>query len=215
METPLLEKILERPDAYRLMEKMQSALEQEQTLRKHFYEIVEENRKMEFINGEIVFHSPVKKRHNGATLHLAKIFDEYAITHDLGYVGVEKIMISLTRNDYEPDICFFREEVAAMFTEDQMQFPAPDFVVEVLSPSTEKHDRETKLVDYAAHGIREYWLVDPIRQTVEQHILEGEFYELIFKSSEGTIHCHEMTGLSFPVAAIFDRKVNQQVVKNL
>lgn len=215
METLLLEKMLERPDAYRLMEKMQTALEQERALREHFYEIVEENRKMEFINGEIIFHSPVKKRHNSATVYLANIFENYAARYDLGYVGVEKIMISLTRNDYEPDICFFREEVAATLAEDQMQFPAPHLVVEVLSPSTEKHDRETKLVDYAAHGIREYWIVDPIRQTVEQYILEGEFYELLFKSSEGTIHCHEMKGLSFPIAAIFDRKVNQQIVKSL
>lgn len=211
----LLEKVLERPDAFRLMEKMNTALTQEQTLRQHFYEIVEENRKMEFINGEIIFHSPVKKRHNSATLALAKIFDEYAISYDLGYVGVEKIMISLTRNDYEPDICFFREEVAATFAEDQMQFPAPDFVVEVLSPSTEKNDRETKLIDYAAHGIEEYWIIDPGKQTVEQYVLEGEFYELVFKATEGTLHCRVMTGLSFPVAAIFDRKINRQVVRSL
>ena len=138
METLLLEKMLERPDAYRLMAKMQTALEQEQALRKHFYEIVEENRKMEFINGEIIFHSPVKKRHNSATIYLANIFENYTARYDLGYVGVEKIMISLTRNDYEPDIVFFREEIAATLAEDQMQFPAPDFVVEVLSPSTEK-----------------------------------------------------------------------------
>lgn len=211
----LLEKVLERPDAFRLMEKMHTALTQEQTLRQHFYEIVEENRKMEFINGEIIFHSPVKKRHNSATLALAKIFDEYAIVHDLGYIGVEKIMISLTRNDYEPDICFFREEVAATFADDQMQFPAPDFVVEVLSPSTEKNDRETKLIDYAAHGIEEYWIVDPDKRTVEQYILEGEFYELAFKATDGTLHCRVLAGLSFPVAAIFDRKINRQVVRSL
>lgn len=211
----LLEKVLERPDAFRLMEKMHTALTQEQTLRQHFYEIVEENRKMEFINGEIIFHSPVKKRHNSATLYLAMIFEMYADVHDLGYIGVEKIMISLTRNDYEPDICFFREEVAATFADDQMQFPAPDFVVEVLSPSTEKNDRETKLIDYAAHGIEEYWIVDPDKRTVEQYILEGEFYELAFKATDGTLHCRVLAGLSFPVAAIFDRKINRQVVRSL
>lgn len=211
----MLSNLLERPDAYRLMEKLRMALEQEQALRQHFYETVEENQKMEFINGEIVFHSPVKKRHNSATLHLAKLFDAYAVSHDLGYVGVEKIMISLTRNDYEPDICFFREDVAATFAEDQVQFPAPDFVVEVLSPSTEKHDRETKLVDYAAHGIREYWIVDPMRQTVEQYVLEGELYELLFKATEGILHCRVMTGLSFPVTAVFDRKVNAQIARTL
>ncbi|MEY4539280.1 MAG: hypothetical protein RLZZ306_1037, partial [Bacteroidota bacterium] len=34
----------------------------------------------------------------------------YSDIHQLGFVGIEKIMITLTRNDYEPDICFFKKE---------------------------------------------------------------------------------------------------------
>lgn len=52
---------------------------------------------------------------------------------------IEKATIGLTRNDYEPDICFFTAEKAAQFTEDQMIFPTPDFVVE--NP-LEKHRRQ-------------------------------------------------------------------------
>ena len=44
---------------------------------------------------------------------------------------------------------------------------APDLVVEILSASTEKWDRTAKRRLYAAHGVREYWIVDPAAQTVE------------------------------------------------
>jgi Uma2 family endonuclease len=38
-------------------------------------------------------------------------------------------MVSLTRNDYEPDVCFFGNDKAKNFTPKQAQFPAPDFIV--------------------------------------------------------------------------------------
>lgn len=215
METLSIEKALQRPDAYLFVEKLHAALDIERAQREHFYEIVEENRKMEFINGEIIFHSPVKKWHNTATGNVFMLFNTYAIQHDLGYVGIEKIMISLTRNDYEPDVCFFRKEVADTFADDQMQFPAPNLIVEVLSPSTEKHDRETKFIDYAAHGVQEYWIIDPKREFIEQHILQGEFYDLRIKATDGAVHCAVMPGLSFPVRAIFDRAECSRVVRGM
>lgn len=42
----------------------------------------------------------------------------------------------------------------------------PEIVVEVVSPSSSKRDYDEKPSEYAALGIREYWIVDPIRQTV-------------------------------------------------
>lgn len=150
-----LEQALQMPDAVLFAQKLDSALKAEKKKRQHFYEIVEENKKMEFINGEIFFHSPVKLRHNSATKLLCKLIDTFVAKHKLGFVGIEKIMVSLTRNDYEPDICFFGNDKAKDFKRNQMQFPAPDFAVEVLSKSTEKNDRETKFQDYAAHGVKE------------------------------------------------------------
>ena len=55
-----VEQTLEMPDVVLFAQKLQAALEAEQRKRRHFYEIVEENKKIEFINGEIVFHSPVR-----------------------------------------------------------------------------------------------------------------------------------------------------------
>lgn len=53
---------------------------------------------------------------------------------------------------------------------------APDLVVEVLSPGTEKKDKGYKKDLYEKHGVREYWLVDPDGRTVEVYLpKEGKF----------------------------------------
>ncbi|MEJ7860707.1 MAG: Uma2 family endonuclease [Pyrinomonadaceae bacterium] len=209
------ENILEMPNAFLLVGKVQSRLADEQKKRSYFYEIVEENKKMEFINGEIVFHSPVKLQHNSATKLLCGLLNVFVIKHKLGFVGIEKIMISLTRNDYEPDICFFGSEKAKSFTAKQMKFPAPDFIVEVLSNSTAKNDRETKFQDYAAHGVAEYWIVDPEKQSVEQYLLQNEEYELLLKAKDGTIESVVLPNFKIPIRAIFDELENLEALTKL
>ena len=46
---------------------------------------------------------------------------------------------------------------------------APDFIAEVLSPSTARYDKITKCNLYQRSGVREYWIVDPDRKTVTAH----------------------------------------------
>ncbi|MEZ4636403.1 MAG: Uma2 family endonuclease [Caldilineaceae bacterium] len=94
------------------------------------------------------------------------LLDTYVNAHQLGYVGYEKAVGLLSRNDYEPDICFFNAATAAVFEPDQMRFPAPDFVVEVLSAPNSRPMIGIKFEDYAAHGVREYWIIDPDAETV-------------------------------------------------
>jgi len=209
------ESILEMPNAFLLVDKVKSRLADEQKRRRHFYQIVEENKKMEFINGEIVFHSPVKLQHNDATFLLGMLLKAFVNKNKLGFVGIEKIMISLTRNDYEPDICFFEKEKAKNFKRKQLQFPAPDFVVEVLSDSTAKNDRETKFQDYAAHGVTEYWIVDADKQTIEQYFLQNEQYELVLKAKDGTIESVALPKFKIPIRAIFDEDENLKTLTRL
>lgn len=49
---------------------------------------------------------------------------------------------------------------------------APDVVMEILSPSTQRHDRLVKLELYQRAGVREYWIVDPDSRTVQVFLLE-------------------------------------------
>lgn len=56
---------------------------------------------------------------------------------------------------------------------------APDWICEVLSPSTARFDRIRKLAAYASHGVRHAWLVDPLARSLEVFRLEGGRWVLI------------------------------------
>ena len=199
-----LEQLLRSPRLPEAMRRLQAATRAEAKKRRHFYDVVTEQQKAEFINGEIVVHSPVKYQHNQASLRLATLLDAHARRYALGSVGHEKLLIILTRNDYEPDICFFGHEKAQTFTPSQSKFPAPDLIVEVLSESTEAIDRGIKFEDYASHGVTEYWIVDPVAETIEQYLLQDGVYQLAVKVKTGTITSAVVTGFEIPVRAVFD-----------
>lgn len=124
-------------------------------------------------------------------------------------------MITLTRNDYEPDICFFKKEKARNFQQKQTLFPAPDWVIEILSEGTKERDRGLKLKDYQAHKIEEYWIIDPDNETIEQYHLVGDQYELILKSAEGTIKSFAMEGFQILIRSVFDDALNLEMLQKL
>ena len=92
-----LNQILEMPNAAILAEQIKTALEREKAEREYFYQTIDENRKMEFINGEIVFQSPAKLRHVSTVGLLLRLIGIHVDKHGLGFVGSEKMLISLTR----------------------------------------------------------------------------------------------------------------------
>ena len=210
-----LEPLLASPQLPRLVRRLEEILAEEAERRRAFYERITEGEKAEFINGQVIYHSPVRLRHNACSGRLYRLLSTYVAIHDLGYVGYEKLLISLTRNDYEPDICFFGRAKAADFRPDQMHFPAPDFVVEVVSASTEAVDRGIKRVDYALHGVGEYWIVDPDGESLEQYLLDetGEAYRLALKATTGEVQSRVIAGFGIPVRAIFDDAVHRRTLQ--
>ena len=127
----------------------------------------------------------------------------------------------MTRNDYEPDIAFWRKEVADQFNPGMNVYPVPDLIIEVLSPGKANVERDTvtKFDDYASHGVSEYWIIDPAKQTVEQYLLSDTSpgqYELYKKALVGDhIASVVMQGFSIPVKAIFDSQTNAEVMQAL
>lgn len=209
IDKKLIDQILEVPNAPVIVREVNLRLEEEKKKREAFYRDISEYEKAEFINGEIVIHSPVKKGHNAVSGRLYRLLGTYVEKHDLGFVGYEKIMVALTRNDYEPDVCFFKADKAKLFTEDQSLFPAPDLAVEVLSDKTTYRDRGVKFQDYQSHEVEEYWIIDPAKKVIEQYRLgtNGE-YELIIKARDGHIQCQPVAGFEILIEAIFDNDVN-------
>lgn len=61
---------------------------------------------------------------------------------------------------------------------------APDFVLEVLSPSTKRKDCIKKLDKYMEAGVREYWMIDPFKQKVIIYQFEHEVYPAVYGLEE-------------------------------
>jgi Uma2 family endonuclease len=82
--------ILKSPGAVKLYQQIQEALADETRRREEFREWLTEDVKAEFINGEIVLHSPVKRGYLRAGRRLAKLLDTYVVSNDLGETSTEK-----------------------------------------------------------------------------------------------------------------------------
>jgi Uma2 family endonuclease len=178
--------------------------------REQFYNELEDSKKVEYINGNAIRHLPETKVIHDANCCLLILLDTFVQKHKPSFVGYEKIMTTFTRNDYEPDLVFFGNEKASQFKPDQTLFPVPDFVVEVLSKSTEKYDRGIKFDDYETHGVKEYWIVDTKNEAIEQYVLIDGKYELILKSNNGQIKSEVVFGFEIPIEAVFNRKINYE-----
>ena len=62
---------------------------------------------------------------------------------------------------------------------------APDLVIEILSPSSVRHDTHRKFLAYKKAGVAEYWIVDPYSKTVQTHILNsGEYITHVYADAD-------------------------------
>ena len=80
-------------------------------------------------------------------------------------------------NNTQPDILFIKKDRQFIITKHGIE-GHPDLIVEVISPSSVRHDKVTKKALYLSFGVSEYWLVDPIYHTVEVYGLENNKYVL-------------------------------------
>ncbi|MEP7107883.1 MAG: Uma2 family endonuclease [Ferruginibacter sp.] len=205
MMIDILAPLIQSPILQEHFIKLKDYIKEEQQKRKDFYDFVTEDMKAEFINGEVIIQSSVTDEHESTSLDLVSLMHIYTVLYKLGRVTHEKLMIALTRNNYEPDICFFSVAKSRKFKEGQKLFPAPDFIAEVISRSTEKIDRGIKFEDYALHGVKEYWIIDPKHKTIEKYLLVNKKYELEEKLIQGDISSKVVKGFKIPVKAIFDK----------
>lgn len=90
-----------------------------------------------------------------------------------------------------PDLAGWRRERMPVPPRTAAFYVAPDWVCEVLSPSTVTLDRMDKLPVYAREGVSHVWLVDPEARTVEVLRLEGGSYVQVGTYQGSDIVCAE------------------------
>ncbi len=211
----ILEPLLRSPKLRLYVDELTETLRREQEARERFRESLNEDVRAEFINGEVFVHSPARDAHTLTVQNLTRLLTTYVQVHRLGTGRSEQALTAFTRNDYGPDICFWKAAQAAGFKGSTTVYPVPDFICEVLSPGTENNDRQLKFEDYAAHGVEEYGIVDPEAQTIEQYVPAAGRYQRAGLHTSGSIRSSVVEGFVIPVAAAFDETANLQALRVL
>lgn len=137
----------------------------------------------ELVNGDIVMLSAP------STLHQTILGDVFAdiknyIRKNGGDCSVFPAPFDVKLNDknvFEPDITVICDK--NKITEKGCA-GAPDWVVEIVSPSTARNDYLRKLNAYGDAGVREYWIVNPLRSQVLVYFFEDGYEPLIYRFDE-------------------------------
>ncbi len=83
---------------------------------------------------------------------------------------------------------------------------APDFIIEILSPSTSLRDHGNKLEMYERHGVKEYWIIDPIHKLVTTRRLgeDGKYGMPSIHAEKGNQEVLALPGLIIDLDAVFE-----------
>lgn len=102
-----IQPLLHSPLLPEIVETLQSRVREETVRRNRFYENLRDDEKAEFVDGQVIMHSPARGKHLTVRKHLEKLLDTYVSLRALGQVHGEKCLCVFPRNDYEPDVVFF------------------------------------------------------------------------------------------------------------
>jgi hypothetical protein len=116
-----------------------------------------------------------------------------------------KVRVS-ERRGVMPDVQVFRRgNEPAVDQEQGLARGHPDLVVGIVSPSSLRYDRVTKLRWYAQLGVPEYWIVDPSARTLERLVLREGIYGIAESlADEDVLRPESFEGLELPLAKLWD-----------
>ena len=151
------------------------ALEQERICTIEDIYALPEGQRAELIDGQMYMMAPPGTVHQRISYALARKISDY-IDRKKGSCEVFLAPFAVflnqdDRNYVEPDISVICDKSKI---DDQGCNGAPDWVIEVTSPSNPQYDYGIKLFKYRTAGVREYWIVNPQKKSVMVYDLENK-----------------------------------------
>src|SRR5205085_5651884 len=105
---------------------------------------------------------------------------------------------------YQPDILFISKDRLHIIGQQKIE-GAPDLVVEILSASTAYYDLKHKKLQYESSGVKEYWIVDPMEETVEIfNNVDGKFVLFSQAQKQGIVRSALLHGFEIEVGPLFE-----------
>jgi Uma2 family endonuclease len=123
-----------------------------------------------------------------------------------GWILLYEPEVHLGEQVLVPDLGGWRRETLPILPEVAYLEVRPDWVAEVLSPSTRRHDRALKLPVYQRHGVEHVWLVDPEARTLEVLRLDGGSYRLVVThAGEAPVRAEPFDAIELDLGALWQR----------
>ena len=147
------------------------------------YRATPEDERYELLDGDLILVAAPNLKHQRVQFildhELGEFFyappgpeklGQFILDHEMGEFFYAPCDVVLSDTDVvQPDLLFVSRGRERLLRGGENVRGAPDLVVEILSPATADRDRGHKRELYGRHGVTEYWLVDPIAETVSIH----------------------------------------------
>lgn len=166
----------------------------------------DDGRRYEVLRGVLYVTTAPNPLHQTVLRNVVRLLIRFLDEKPMGdflFAPVDLILPNGLSAPVQPDLIYstrgWQGQMASQFLEG-----VPDLVLEVLSPSTRRYDRQTKLDVYAAAGVQEYWLADPMKRTFEVLVLRNGSYEVLgLFGAAGRVRSEILPGFEPAVEQIF------------
>ena len=134
-----------------------------------------DGQRAELIEGQIYYMAPPSRTHQRITIELSTIINNYIKSNNGPCeVDIAPFAVFLNKDDknyVEPDISVICDKDKLT---DKGCVGAPDWIIEIVSPSSRRMDYSIKLFKYRTAGVREYWIVDWEKNRITVYDLEHD-----------------------------------------
>ena len=129
------------------------------------YRLPDDGNKYEVVDGELFVTPAPSPGHERLASKLLAILLPYVLRHQLGEVYTPRFVVRTEDSEVEPDLMV--RPATTTLPETWEEMPTPLLVVETLSNTTRRRDREQKREFYLRIGVAEYWIVDRFSRTIQ------------------------------------------------
>ena len=169
-----------------------------------YCELPNDRNRYEILDGELSVTPAPATKHQIALGNLHRILSTHVFANHIGRLLLAPTDVILAATTVvQPDLIFIGNDRSQVVTERGVE-GAPTLVIEILSPTTHRTDRETKAQLYAKYSVPHYWLIDPDQQVLEAYELSGDQYNLVTKAQDADLFTPSVfPGLSIQISDLW------------
>jgi len=169
-----------------------------------YLRLPDDGQRYEIIEGVLYVANAPGYDHQFTVAKIAFFLQLFVTERKLGIMLTSpfEVHLSETTRPVQPDVLFLTTEQqpppGAQFV------TAPTLIVEVISPSSIRLDRQIKFDAYERAGVAEYWLADPKTRSVEVYTLENGEYALLGQfAADEVIESRVLSGIALATSSLF------------